>query len=142
MDLHFPPSPLVISLLLLPNSIWIFLIALVVYESFFQLVFSDNCSTCRCSFDVSSGGDEFRILLHCHLDLLSPLCRICTKRKNNHHNNTSFYQHTQILIFGFQCTVLLILICIGNMHHCVFIDLLLQQLSPLSKLVLVKVDRH
>lgn len=31
----------------------------------FQLVFCENCSTCRCVFDVFVGRDE---LLLCHLD--------------------------------------------------------------------------
>lgn len=34
----------------------------------FQLVFSENCSTCRCSFDVFVEGGEFHILLLHHLD--------------------------------------------------------------------------
>ena len=34
----------------------------------FQLVFSENCSTCRCTFDVFVEGGEFHILLLHHLD--------------------------------------------------------------------------
>ena len=32
----------------------------------FQLVFSENCSTCRCTFDVFVEGSEFHILLLHH----------------------------------------------------------------------------
>ena len=35
----------------------------------FQLVFCENCSTCRCIFDVFVGEGELRVLLLCHLDL-------------------------------------------------------------------------
>ena len=34
----------------------------------FQLVFCENCSTCRCIFDVFVGVGELHILLFCHLD--------------------------------------------------------------------------
>lgn len=37
----------------------------------FWLVFSENCSTCRCSFGVFTEGDELHILLLCHLGLNS-----------------------------------------------------------------------
>ena len=37
----------------------------------FWLIFSENCSTCRCIFDVFMEGDEFHILLLCHLGLNS-----------------------------------------------------------------------
>ena len=34
----------------------------------FQVVFSENCSTCRCIFDVFVGECDLHILLLCHLD--------------------------------------------------------------------------
>lgn len=37
----------------------------------FQLVSNENCSTCRCMFDVFVGRIELHILLLCHLDLHS-----------------------------------------------------------------------
>ena len=40
----------------------------------FQLVCSENYSTCRCIFDLFMGGGEFHVLLLHHLHLLSILC--------------------------------------------------------------------
>ena len=37
----------------------------------FQLVFNENCSTCKCTFDMFDGEGEFHILLPHHHDLLS-----------------------------------------------------------------------
>ena len=37
----------------------------------FWLVFSENCSTCRCIFDVFTEGDELHTLLLCHRGLNS-----------------------------------------------------------------------
>ena len=59
---EFPPrgmGPCLIAFLpFLPNYMCIFLTALVLQESFssFQLVFSENYSTCRCIFNVFFGG--------------------------------------------------------------------------------------
>ena len=50
----------------------IFLIALIVqFFCQFLLVFHENCSTCRCIFDVFVEGGELHILLLCHLDLFT-----------------------------------------------------------------------
>ena len=40
-----------------------------------QLVFSEDCSTCRCMFDVFLVGDELRVLL-CHFHLLPGTCAL------------------------------------------------------------------
>ena len=40
----------------------------------FQLVFHEDCSTCRYIFDVFVRGDKLHILLLCHLEPI-PLCR-------------------------------------------------------------------
>lgn len=42
-----------------------------------QLVFSENCSTGRCIFDVFVGGDEFHILLLYHLNLYNEMLKPC-----------------------------------------------------------------
>ena len=51
-----------------------FFTAIVIEESFatLQFVFSENCSTWRCIFDVFIGEGELNILLLCHLDLFPP----------------------------------------------------------------------
>ena len=60
---------LITSLPFLPDYVWIFLTALVVHESFWQLlVFSENCSTYKCIFDVFVWGGELHVLLLRHLD--------------------------------------------------------------------------
>lgn len=38
------------------------------YSASIQQVFCENCSTCRCIFDVFVGGSELHILLLCHLN--------------------------------------------------------------------------
>ena len=60
-----------IQMLFFP-SLRMYVSAWVVQEfSSFWLVFSENCSTCRCIFDVFTEGDELHTLLLCHLGLNS-----------------------------------------------------------------------
>lgn len=60
----------------MPEYVNIFLTALVVRSPFvsFQLVFRENCSTCRCIFDVFMGGSIQHLYLNscplCFLTLL------------------------------------------------------------------------
>ena len=42
-------------------------------SAIFQLVFSENSSTCKRNFDVFLRGGEFHVLLLCHLDLNSSI---------------------------------------------------------------------
>ena len=46
-----------------------------------QLVFSENDSTCRCSFNVFVVGGEFRVLLLYRLDLLPKIKKKKSKKK-------------------------------------------------------------
>ena len=39
----------------------------------FQLVFHENCPTCRCIFDVLVGRGELHVLLLCHLHSISSI---------------------------------------------------------------------
>ena len=64
---------LIASLPFLSNSMCIFPTTLL-YKSLsasLQLGLNENCSTCRCIFDVFMVGGEFNILLLQHLDLIS-----------------------------------------------------------------------
>ena len=69
------PHPIIL-ITFLPNYMWIILIVLFVQQSFsnFQLVFIENCSTCKCIFDVFMGEGEFHVLLLCHLDWFLLFC--------------------------------------------------------------------
>ena len=59
------PNPMVIYLPFPLDSLWLFLTALVVQESFLlSLVFSEDFSTCMC--DVFRREDDCCILLFCH----------------------------------------------------------------------------
>lgn len=59
------PNPMVIYLPFPLDSLWLFLTALVVQESFLlSLVFSEDFSTCMC--DVFMREDDCCILLFCH----------------------------------------------------------------------------
>ena len=42
-------------------------------SAIFQLIFSENSSTCKCNFDMFLREGEFHVLLLCHLDLNSSL---------------------------------------------------------------------
>ena len=75
------PHPIIL-ISFLPNYMWIILIVLFVQQSFsnFQLVFSENCSTSKCIFDVFMGEGELHILLLCHLNLWSTINLMQCKR--------------------------------------------------------------
>ena len=62
-------SYLITSLSFLLDCLWIFLTALIVQECVYQFpVFSKNCYTCKCIFDVFVRGGEFHVLLLHYLD--------------------------------------------------------------------------
>ena len=75
------PHPIIL-ISFLPNYMWIILTVLFVQQSFsnFQLVFSENFSTCKCIFDVFMGEGELHILLLCHLSLRSTVNLMQCKR--------------------------------------------------------------
>ena len=86
---------LIASLPFLLNSVWIFLAALVVQESFcsLQLVFSENCSAFRCIFDVFVGVGEFHVHLLHHLDPI-----LVEIQEGNCHRNQCWSRKTGTVI--------------------------------------------